>query len=85
MSKSAPITITSEELRERVEEILDRWIPEDIWRAAEQYARYKLERYRIRWPEREYFDSEYLVELAADTVSELEMSRRTLVTAKIGG
>ena len=28
---SPEITITSEELRERVEDHLDRWIPDDVW------------------------------------------------------
>ena len=32
---SPEITITSEELRERVEDHLDRWIPDDVWNRAE--------------------------------------------------
>lgn len=32
---SPEITITSEELRERVEDRLDRWIPDDVWNRAE--------------------------------------------------
>lgn len=48
MSKSSPITITSEELRERVEEYLDRWIPDDIWNRSEPYARRKLDLCRER-------------------------------------
>ena len=35
---SPEITITSEELRERVEDHLDRWIPDDVWNRAEPYA-----------------------------------------------
>ena len=38
---SPEITITSEELRERVEDRLDRWIPDDVWNRAEPYARHK--------------------------------------------
>ena len=38
---SPEITITSEELRERVEDHLDRWIPDDVWNRAEPYARHK--------------------------------------------
>ena len=40
---SPEITITSEELRERVEDRLDRWIPDDVWNRAEPYARHKNE------------------------------------------
>ena len=45
---SPEITITSEELRERVEEYLDRWIPDDVWNRSEPYARRKLDRRAIR-------------------------------------
>ena len=38
---SPEITITSEELRERVEDRLDRWIHDDVWNRAEPYARHK--------------------------------------------
>lgn len=31
------ITITSEELRERVEEHLGRWIPDSLWERSEPY------------------------------------------------
>lgn len=78
MSKSSPITITSEELRERVEEYLDRWIPDDVWNRSEPYARRKLDFYREREPEVEYYNNEYLVLLAADTVRETEFSDFTL-------
>lgn len=78
MSKSSPITITSEELRERVEEHLDRWIPDDVWKRSEPYARRKLDLCRERQPEVEYFNNEYLVLLAADTVRETEFSDFTL-------
>ena len=74
MSKSSPITITSEELRERVEEYLDRWIPD----RSEPYARRKLDLCRERQPEVEYYNNEYLVLLAADTVRETEFSDFTL-------
>ena len=50
MSKSPPITITSEELRDRVEEYLDRWIPDDVWNRSEPYARRKLDLCRERQP-----------------------------------
>ena len=78
MSKSSPITITSEELRERVEEYLDRWIPDDVWNRSEPYARRKLDLCREREPEVEYYNNEYLVLLAADTVRETEFSDFTL-------
>lgn len=78
MSKSSPITITSEELRERVEEHLDRWIPDDVWNRSEPYARRKLDLRRKREPEVEYYNNEYLVLLAADTVRETEFSDFTL-------
>lgn len=78
MSKSSPITITSEELRERVEEYLDRWIPDDVWNRSEPYARRKLDFCREREPEVEYNNNEYLVLLAADTVRETEFSDFTL-------
>lgn len=57
MSKSSPITITSEELRERVEEYLDRWIPDDVWNRSEPYARRKLDLCRERQPEVEYYNN----------------------------
>ena len=78
MSKSSPSTITSEELRERVEEHLDRWIPDDVWTRSKPYARRKLDLCRKREPEVEYYNNEYLVLLAADTVRETEFSDFTL-------
>ena len=78
MSNPPPITITSEELRERVEEYLDRWIPDDVWNRSEPYARRKLDLCRKREPEVEYYNNEYLVLLAADTVRETEFSDFTL-------
>lgn len=53
---SPEITITSEELRERVEDRLDRWIPDDVWNRAEPYARHKNEVNRQRHPETEFSD-----------------------------
>lgn len=75
---SPEITITSEELRERVEDRLDRWIPDDVWNHSEPYARRKLDLCRKREPEVEYYNNEYLVLLAADTVRETEFSDFTL-------
>lgn len=72
------ITITSEELRERVEEHLGRWIPDSLWERSEPYARRKLDLCRERQPEVEYYNNEYLVLLAADTVRETEFSDFTL-------
>lgn len=69
---SPEITITSEELRERVEDRLDRWIPDDVWNRAEPYARHKNEVNRQRHPEIDYYDNDYLVLLTADTVRETE-------------
>lgn len=85
MSKSPPITITSEELRDRVEERLNRWIPDDVWKRSEPYARHKLDLCRERQPEIEYYNNEYLVLLAADTVRETEFSDSTIAdcTAKM--
>lgn len=62
---SPEITITSEELRERVEDRLDRWIPDDVWNRAEPYARHKNEVNRQRHPEIDYYDNDYLVLLTA--------------------
>ena len=72
------ITITSEELRERVEDYLGRWIPDSLWERSEPYARRKLDLCRERQPEVECFNNEYLVLLAADTVRETEFSDFTL-------
>lgn len=55
---SPEITITSEELRERVEDRLDRWIPDDVWNRAEPYARHKNEVNRQRHPEIDYKKAE---------------------------
>lgn len=76
---SPEITITSEELRERVEDRLDRWIPDDVWNRAEPYARHKNEVNRQRHPEIDYYDNDYLVLLTADTVRETEFSDLTHV------
>ena len=62
MSKSAPITISSAALRERVEDHLDRMIPDHTW----------------DYPDVDYFDNEYLVLLTADTVNETEFSDYTM-------
>lgn len=78
MSRSAQITITSDELRERVEDCLDRQIPDHVWERSEPYARRKLDLCRERQPEVEYYNNEYLVLLAADTVRETEFSDFTL-------
>ena len=68
---SPEITITSEELRERVEDRLD------VWNRAEPYARHKNEVNRQRHPEIDYYDNDYLVLLTADTVRETEFSDLT--------
>lgn len=70
LSNSPPITITSEELRERVEDHLDAWIPDSLWDRSEPYARRKLDLARERSPEIDYYDNRYLVLLTADTVTE---------------
>ena len=74
---SPEITITSEELRERVEDHLDRWIPDDVWNRAEPYARHKNEVNRQRHPEIDYYDNDYLALLTAATVRETEFSDLT--------
>lgn len=60
MSRSAQITITSDELRERVEDCLDRQIPDHVWERSEPYARRKLDMAREREPEVSYYNNEYL-------------------------
>lgn len=82
MSQSPAITITSAELRERVEDRLEQWIPDDIWNRSETYARRKLDLCRQRQPEITYYDNDYLVLLAADTVKETYLSDYT-ITASI--
>lgn len=74
MSKSPPITISSGELRARVEDVLDRWIPDRQWVNGESYARRKLDIYRERWPDVTGYDNEYLVMLTADTIREAEFA-----------
>lgn len=71
------ITITSEELRERVEEHLGCWIPDDLWARSEPYARRKLDLCRERSPEIDYYNNEYLVLLTAHTVRETAFSDYT--------
>lgn len=76
------ITITSEELRERVEERLDCWIPDSLWERSEPYARRKLDINRERNPEIDYYNDEYLVLLTADTVRETAFSDYTLAACE---
>ena len=76
------ITITSEELRERVEEHLGRWIPDSLWERSEPYARRKLDLCRERSPEIDYYNDEYLVLLTADTVRETAFSDYTLAACE---
>ena len=78
MSKSEPITITSAELRARVEEKLDRPVDDDVWKRSEAYARMKLDRCRECDPDIEYYGNFYLVLLTADTVLETEYSDFTI-------
>lgn len=78
MSKSAPITITSAELRARVEEALTRPVSDDVWKRSESYARMKLDHCREREPEITYYDNHYLVLLTYDTVLETEYSDFTI-------
>lgn len=76
------IDITSSELRERVEDYLGRWIPDHVWDRAEPYARRKLDLCRERNPEIDYYNTEYLVLLTADTVRETEFSDYTLAACE---
>lgn len=78
MSKSPAITISSEQLRQQVEDLQDRLIPDAIWEQAEPYARHKLGLYRERYPEADYYDNRYLVLLTSDVVNETEFSHATL-------
>lgn len=81
MSSSAPITITSGDLRERVEEQLGQWIPDHLWDRSEPYARRKLDLYRQRQPEITYYDNDYLVLLTVDTVRETAFSDYTIAAS----
>ena len=54
---SPEITITSEELRERVEDRLDRWIPDDVWNRAEPYDSHKNEINRQKHTENDNNDT----------------------------
>lgn len=83
MSKSAPITITSAELRECVEDYLNRMISDHVWDRSEPYARRKLDLCRQRQPEIDYYNNEYLVLLTADTVRETQFSDYTFAMCEI--
>ena len=83
MRNSAQITITSDELRERVEDRLGRWIPDHLWDRSEPYARRKLDLYRQRQPEIAYYDNDYLVLLTADTVRETAFSDYTIAASTV--
>jgi hypothetical protein len=78
VSASSPITIQSQELRQAVENHLDTWIPYNLWSRAEHYERLKLDQYRLRWPEIDHYDNDYLVLLTADTVREMAFSDYTI-------
>lgn len=80
MTTSAPITIESMELRSKVEESLGK-IPDELWIRAEKYARHKLNSYRERWPEADYYDNTYLVLLTEDTVKETAFSDYTIAVS----
>ncbi len=45
---------------------------------AQRYARRKLDLYRERYPDVDYYNNEYLVLLTADTVNETEFSDFTM-------
>lgn len=64
------ITITSEELHNRVNKRLGRATDMGAFRRAENYARRKLAIYQTRNPDVDYYDEDYLVELTADTYNE---------------
>lgn len=83
LSKRAPITISSDTLRIRVEKHLGRPVDADVWRRSEAYARMKLDYCRERYPEDTYYDNEYLVLLTADTVRETEFSDYTMADCEI--
>lgn len=80
MSQSAPITITSAELRAKVEESLGK-IPDKLWQRAEKYARNKLSSYREHWPDVDHYDNTYLALLAEDTVKETTFSDYTITAS----
>ncbi|MFR7893384.1 MAG: chitinase [Dysosmobacter sp.] len=74
---SPEITITSEELRERVEDRLDRWIPDDVWNRAGALRPPQKRSKPAAASEIDYYDNDYLVLLTADTVRETEFSDLT--------
>lgn len=74
MSKSPAITITSEELREHVEDLQNRMIPDKLWNRAEEYARRKIDLSRESYPDVTYYDNAYLMLLTSDAVLELEFA-----------
>lgn len=80
MTTSPPITIESAELRSKVEENLGK-IPDELWNRAEKHARRKLNSYRERWPDADYFDNTYLVLLTEDTVKETAFSDYTIAAS----
>lgn len=82
MSRSPAITISSEDLRQQVEDRLDRLIPDPLWEEAEPYARHKLNLYREWYPEADYYDNRYLVLLTADVVKETAFSEYTLAVCR---
>lgn len=77
ISNLKPITISSGELRDRVEEHLDRLVHDSVWKRAEAYARMKLESRKRENPET--YNNGYLVLLTADTVREIEFSDLTVM------
>ena len=76
------ITITSEELRERVEEHFGHWIPDSLWETLRALCPQEARPLPERSPEIDYYNDEYLVLLTADTVRETAFSDFTIAACE---
>ncbi len=75
MSKSPKITISSDALREIVENKLNEWITDEEWQSTERAAREKIERLRQMNPDAGYYDDRYLAILAAEIYTQSAQMR----------
>ena len=60
--------MTKIEIKHLVEERLGRQIPDSTMNVAIKKARERLDNYRERWPDVDYYDDRYLVALTADII-----------------
>lgn len=63
--------------KNEVEMFLGYLIPEQLYEKAEEYAKHKLSIYKENYPDRKFYDNEYLIILTADTVTEMQFSDST--------